>query len=93
MHPSSAERICLIFLILESGQSVYLISLDVSIHGRQQASIGTIFRQSAGYVKICSHILLFLRSIWSRYFGHAETGSEAKKRVVLWHEIFPLILK
>ena len=31
-------------------RSVYLISLAVSIHGRPQASIGAIFRQSAGYV-------------------------------------------
>ena len=30
----------------------YLISLVVSIHGRPQASIAAIFRQSAGYVRI-----------------------------------------
>ena len=33
--------------------SVYLISLVVSIHGRPQASIAAIFRQSGGYVFSC----------------------------------------
>ena len=32
--------------VLESCQSVYLISLVVSTHGRPQASIAAIFRQS-----------------------------------------------
>ena len=30
----------------------------------------------------------FLKSNWSNDFGHAEIGSGAKKRVVLWFEIF-----
>ena len=33
---------------------------------------------------------LFLKSNWSSDFGHAETGSGAKKRVVLRREIFAL---
>ena len=32
----------------------------------------------------------FLKSNWSSDFGHAETGSGAKKRVVLRREIFSL---
>ena len=32
----------------------------------------------------------FLESNWSGDFGHAETGSEAKKRVVLRREFFSL---
>ena len=33
---------------------------------------------------------VFLRSNWSGDFGHAETGSGSKKRVVLRREIFLL---
>ena len=38
-------------------------------------------------LKICSHIFMFLKSNWSRDFGHAETGSGAKKRVVFWRDL------
>ena len=34
--------------------------------------------------------LWFLKSNWSSDFGHAETGSGAKKRVVLRRDIFSL---
>ena len=35
---------------MTGGQSVYLIFLVVSIHGRSQASMAAIFRQSVVYV-------------------------------------------
>ena len=35
-------------------------------------------------------VSLSLKSNWSSDFGHAETGSGAKKRVVLRREIFSL---
>ena len=41
-------------LLKAGGRSVNLTSLVVSIHGRPQASIAAIFRQSAGYVFNCS---------------------------------------
>ena len=35
----------------------------------------------------------FFKSSWSSCFGHIETGSGAKKRVVLRREVFTLIFK
>ena len=44
----------------------------------------------AMFLKMCSHIFLNLKSIWSSDFGHAERGNGAKKRVVFNPEIFAL---
>ena len=35
-----------------------------------------------------SHTFSYLKSNWSSDFGHAETGSVARKRVVLRREFF-----
>ena len=46
------------------------------------------------FFKICSHIFMIFKSNWSSDFGHTETGSGRKKRVVLQLEFFfALILK
>ena len=42
------------------------------------------------FFKICSHICMIFEVNWSSDFGHTETGSGAKKRVVLRREIFSL---
>ena len=44
----------------------------------------------AMFLKICLHIFMILKSNWSGDIGHAETGSGAKKRVVLRREYFSL---
>ena len=65
-------------------------------------SIAAIFWQSASYVynskdlncigalslKICSHILMIFEVKLEYLFGHAKTGSWAKKWVILWREFF-----
>ena len=42
------------------------------------------------FFKFCSHIFMIFEVNWSSDFGQAETGSEEKKRVVLWREFFLL---
>ena len=44
----------------------------------------------AVFLRIVYAFSCFLKSNWSSDFGHAETGSGAKKRVVLRSEIFAL---
>ena len=61
VHPSSAKLICPNSWVLESGPSVYLISLVVSSYGTPQAPIAAIFRQSAGYVFYLTK-LIFLQA-------------------------------
>ena len=53
-------------------------------------STSSRFRNSSGYVffNICSHIFMIFEVKLSSDFGHAETGSGAKKRVVLRREFF-----
>ena len=41
-----------------------------------------------GFLRSVCTLSCFLRSNWSTAFGHAETGSGAKKRVVLRREMF-----
>ena len=41
-------------------------------------------------LKICSHIFMIFKVKLEYCFGHAETGSGVKKRVVLRREIFLL---
>ena len=47
----------------------------------------------AVFFKICSHTFMIFQSNWSSDFDHAETGSGAKKRVVLGLEFFLLKFK
>ena len=42
------------------------------------------------FFMICSDIFMILLSNWSSDFGHAETGSGVKKRVVLRREVCSL---
>ena len=47
--PNLTQKSLVVYL-KAGGRSVNLIFIVVSIHGRPQASIAAVFRQSAGYV-------------------------------------------
>ena len=49
-----------------------IISLVVSIHGRPQASIAAIFRQSAGYVFL---YIAFLRAFFTEVWDYELLAS------------------
>ena len=51
-HKIDSPNLTLVVYYRTGGLYVYLIFLVVSIHGRPQASIAAIFRQSAGYVSV-----------------------------------------
>ena len=59
---------------MTGGQCLYLISLLVSIHGRPNASIAAIFRQSSGFVLR----LILVRKFVLKTVGRVVNCSQVK---------------